>query len=200
MIYYNILNITDNPITSEQYKSISVDSHGNPIIENGKQKSEIKQNNPKRKIKAIAHYAMENAVERLNKKYVLNIKPNDLFGGSTELYIKKFISKLCERIDFLDDNQKGIINEVFSTPVKYENTTKYLNINDEKIAKHWGLNFASIIEEQNKDLNFPLTSDCIYEIHKYINSQLNLIFEDLENARIMIKRNESFSKDLGITM
>lgn len=215
MIYFTELTITEKPITSKEIEVKEVDNWGKPVLdEKGKQKTKIKKDNPKAKLNSVSHYAIQDTVTLLNKKYGLNLKTYDLFGGDSQNYIKKFLKKICNRVDFLNDRYDNTIDITFNTPIQYEGKTRYLNFDSDKLVKRWSKDILKIIEEELKsavnnkaigelkDLeNYEylcLSDDCLYKIHQYINNQLIYIFNDMKNAKLMINRNESFSAEQGL--
>lgn len=188
-----ILINTEKPITEELLELKIINNLGEPVLDkDGKQKVEVKKNNPKTKIRSIAHLAIDKTAELLNKKYKINIKPYDLFGGTTELYIKNYFKKIGERIDFLDNKNGNIINKVLTH--NFGNGKNFLNFDDTQSATQWALNYVEIIENTNNGFNFPLNDDCMYEIFSYVNQQLKLLFEDLKKANLEITRKESLNE------
>lgn len=215
MINFYELKVSDRPITDKDVEIKCVDEQGNPVMDNnGKQKVEIKKDNPRARLNVISHYAIQDTVNILNKKYGLKLKKYALFGGDSKSYSRKFLEKICARVDFLNDKHDNAIETVFKTQIDYEGSKKYLNINADTIARKWANKIFQIVEKEIhkavdnniissinelQELDYIcLSDDCLYEINDYINSELNSIFEEIKNAKIMINRGESFSSKLNL--
>jgi len=215
MIHYLDLKFSEKPIKSTDVEVKVVDNNGNPVLDdNGKQKVIVKKDSPKAKLGSVAHYAIQDTVKALNKKYGLELKKYDLFGGDSEGYKEKFLKKVCRQIDFLNDRQDGVIEDVFNTEIKYENKKGYLDIDAYGLARSWSIDIVKIVEEELhrivenegissidelKNVDYMWVSDsCVTKINKFINSQLISVFREMKDAKIMINRGETFSSNLGL--
>lgn len=199
MIEYKLLNFTDKPITSEEEKAKEINNFGEQVFNHdGTPKVKIIKNNPKAKLRSIAYHAIQYTVAKINEKYNLNLKPYDLFGGTVDSYIEKYLNRVEGQISFLDDKTLNVFDKVFNTEIKFGSTTKYPNFNKLRNANLWSMGYVKAIEDYNKDLRFPLTDACIKEILDCSAKNLNAIFEEVVNVNLMIERNENFSQEKGL--
>lgn len=196
-IHFNYLTFTEKPISSENVDIVEYDKDGNITLDkDGKPKVKVIKNNPRLNIQSISYHAVNQAIEYLNAKHSLNLKPYDVFG-SKKLYIDKYYAKVCDHIDFKDDENNGIIKEVFTTQTTYNGRKMYMNIDSLRVATSLASSIVKIIEEENKDLVFPLSENCIFKLYREAYLKVNAIFEDLKTAKRLIQNNEEFLTGFG---
>lgn len=215
MIQFYDLKVSDKPINQTDINVLSVDEEGNPVLdENGKQKFVVKKENPKKKIYTIAHFAIQDTIKFLNEKYNLKLKTYALFGGDSQSYLNKFLTKICNRIDFLNEKYENAIETVFNTPIVYEGKNKYFNLDADTLATKWANKILKIVEkeiykaiDQNEISGITelqessyicLSKACLDEILNCINNELTYIFKEMSDARLMINRGESFSEKFNL--
>lgn len=196
-IHFSYLTFTEKPITSENVDVIEYDQNGNVTLDKeGKPKVKVIKNNPRLNIQSISYHAIIKATEYLNKKYGLSLKPYDIFGGK-DVYLNEYYSKVCEHIDFQNDDNNNIIKEVFTSPASYNGKNMYINIDSLNVATSLASAIVKIIEEENKGLVFPLSGNSIFKLYREAYLKINAIFEDLKTAKRLIQNKEEFLTGFG---
>lgn len=196
-IHFNYLTFTEKPVSSENIDIVEYDKNGNVALdEKGQPKIEVIKNTPMLNIQSIPHLAVRKATEYLNKKYNLGLKTYDIFGGK-DIYISKYHSKICERIDEQNDENNNIIKEIFTKPATYNGKSMYMNINNVSVATALANDLIKIIETENKDMVFPLSESCIYKLYREAYMKVNIIFEDLKTAKRLMQNNQEFLTGFG---
>lgn len=195
MISFVFLSVTKKPIADEL---VTIKTKRNPSEPNKKSATSTKNNNPRAKINAISYFALEELALFLKTLTKYDVEAKNLFINNEKYY--SVLSECVKYVDELNDNNNGIISNLFDSPITFEGKPAYLNVNNQKIANGLSNKFYNLIKEEllnsnSATLKLPLSNEIISKMLSEYRKEIKYLFKELQNAQQIKQRKMSFVKD-----